>query len=165
MTPAKLMLNREIATKLPVVLDPEKGIVPKERYKRYQEKLRDYADRKRRARHHDLVVGDVVFVATLTKGKLTPNFSGIKYVILRQKGSDTFELVQVETGKREIQNAKFLRKAPLHIDVQRQHEAEEWEEPQEHAPQQVDPPEKTKQTPKTVEVTCNLVGGRRRPRH
>ena len=32
MTPAKLMLNREIATKLPVVLDPEKGIVPEERY-------------------------------------------------------------------------------------------------------------------------------------
>ena len=79
-------------------------------------------------------MGDVVFVATLTKGKLTPNFRGNKYVILKQKGSDTFELVQVETGKRVIRNAKFLRKTPLHIDVQRQHEAEEWEEPQQHAP-------------------------------
>ena len=35
MTPAKLMLNGEIASKLPVVLEPEKGIVPEERYKRY----------------------------------------------------------------------------------------------------------------------------------
>ena len=55
-----------------------------------------------------------------------------------------------------FRNAKFLRKAPLHIDVQRQHEAEEWEEPQEHPPQQVDPPEETKQTPKTVEVPLTL---------
>ena len=67
MTPAKLMLDREIATKLSVVLELEKGIFPEERCKRYQEKLRDYADKKRRAQHHDLVVGDVVFVATLTQ--------------------------------------------------------------------------------------------------
>ena len=33
MTHAKLMLNREIATKLTVVLEPEKGIVPEEKYK------------------------------------------------------------------------------------------------------------------------------------
>ena len=79
------VVYREIATKLPVVLDPEKGIIPKERYKCYQEKLHDYADRKGRARHPDLVVGDVVFMATLTKGKLTPNFSGNDYVILKEK--------------------------------------------------------------------------------
>ena len=60
---------------------------------------------------------EVVFVATLSKGKLTPNFIGNKHVILKKKGSDTFELVQVETGKREIRNAKFHRKAPLHIEV------------------------------------------------
>ena len=89
MTTLKLMLNREIATKLPVVLEPEKGIVPEERCKRYQEKLSGYTVRKRRAPDHDLVVGDVVFVATLTKGKFTPNFSGNNYVILKQKGSDT----------------------------------------------------------------------------
>ena len=72
MTPAKLMLNREIATKLPVFLRPEKGIVQEERYKRYQDKLRTYADKKRRAQHHNLIVGDVVLVATMTQGKLTP---------------------------------------------------------------------------------------------
>ena len=100
-------------------LEPEKGIVSEETSKRYQEKLGDYADWKRRCRHRDLVVEDVVFVATLSKGKLTPNFSGNNYVILKKKESDTFELVQVETRKREIRNAKFLRKAPLHIEVQR----------------------------------------------
>ena len=69
-------------------------------------------------------MGDVVFVATLTQGKLTANFSGNKYVILKHKGSDNFELVHVETGKRVIRNARFLRKALLHTDVQRRHEAE-----------------------------------------
>ena len=46
MTPAKLMFNREIATKFPVVLELEKGIILEERYKCYQEKLCDYADSK-----------------------------------------------------------------------------------------------------------------------
>ena len=156
MTPAKLMLNREIATKLLVVLESEKGIVPEERYKRYQEKLRAYADKKQRVQHHNLIVGDVVFVATLTQGKLTPNYSGNKYVILNLKGSDTFELVQVETGKRVIRNAKFLREAPLHTDAQHRHEAEKWDEPQKHALQQVQPVEEMMQTPKTVEVPVTL---------
>lgn len=84
MTPSKLMLNREIATKLPAVLEPEKGIVPEERWKRCQEKLSDYTDRKRKARHHDLLVGDVLFVATLTKGKLTPNFSGNTFALRKE---------------------------------------------------------------------------------
>ena len=156
MTPAKLMFNKEIATKLPVVLEPERGVVQEERCKRYQDKLRAYADKKRRSQHHNLIVGDVVLVATLTQAKLTPSFSGNKYVILNPKGSDTFELVQVETGKRVIRNAKFLTKAPLHTDAQHRHEAEKWEEPQEHAPQQVHPVEETRQTPKTVEVPVTL---------
>ena len=83
-TPSKLMLNIEIATKLPVVLEPEKGIVPEERCKRCQEKLSDYTDRKRYARHHDLLVGGVVLVATLTKGKLTPNFSGNTFALRKE---------------------------------------------------------------------------------
>ena len=64
------MLNRQIATKLLVVLESEKGIVLEERYKRYQEKLRAYTDKKQKIQHHNLIVGDVVFVATLTQGKL-----------------------------------------------------------------------------------------------
>ena len=60
------------------------------------------------------------------------------------------------TRKRVIRNPKFLRKAPLHTDVQRRHEAEEWEEPQEHAPQQVDPPEERTQNPKAEEVPVTL---------
>ena len=65
----------------------------------YQEQLRVCADRKRKAELHDLVVGDIVFVANINKGKLTPNFSGDKYVIMKHNGSDTFELVQVKTAK------------------------------------------------------------------
>lgn len=136
MTPARVMLNREIATKLPMVPENGAGLGPEERYKRYQDKLRDYADKKRRAQHHNLVVGDIIFVANMSKGKLTPNFGGDKYVIIKQKGSDTFELVQVETGKRVIRNAKFLRKVPANIDILRQYEDGQLFEQQEHVPQQ-----------------------------
>ena len=68
MTPVRLMLNREIATKLPMVPENTGGIIPEERYKLYQEQLSVYADRKRRAEPHDLVVGDIVFVANMNKG-------------------------------------------------------------------------------------------------
>ena len=61
-----------------------------------------------------MVVGDIVFVANMNKGKLTPNFSKDKDVILKHKGS---ELVQVETGQRVIRNVMFLRKAPPQIDT------------------------------------------------
>ena len=152
MTPARLMLNREIATKLPMVPENTGGIIPEERYKLYQEHLRVYADRKRRAEPHNLVVGDIVFVANMNKGKLTPNFSGDKYVILKHKGSDTFELVQVETGKRVIRNAKFLRKVPPRSDTSRQYEDEQWLEQQENAPQQVNPPEGRNPTAGSKEI-------------
>ena len=105
MTPAKLMLNGEIASKLPVVLEPEKGIVPEERYKRYQEKLRDYADWKRRCRHNDLVVEDVVFVATLSKGKLTPNFIGNNYVILKEVIPLSWSKWRPGNGRSGMQNS------------------------------------------------------------
>ena len=93
MTPARLMLNREIPTKLPMVSENTGAIIPEERYKLYQEQLRVYDE------PHDLVVGNIVFVANMNKGKLSPNFIGDKYVILnvilKYKGIDTFELVHV----------------------------------------------------------------------
>ena len=41
-----------------------------------KKKLRDYAHWRRRAQHHDLMVGDALFVSNLINGKLTPNVSG-----------------------------------------------------------------------------------------
>lgn len=83
--PARMMLKRKIITKLPMVPENEVGPIPEERYQLYQEKLRIYADIKQCAETHDLAVGEIV----LTKGMLTPNFGVDKYVILKQKGSDT----------------------------------------------------------------------------
>lgn len=86
---------------MPTVLENGAGLGPEERYKHYQDKLCEY----------DLVIGDIVFVANMSIGKLTPNFSGGKHAILKQKGSDTFELVQVQTGKQMIRNVKFLKES------------------------------------------------------
>jgi len=157
MTPAKVMLNREITTKLPMVPENERGIVPEERYQQYQEKLRIYADRKRHAEPHGLAVGDIVFVANMSKGKLTPNFSGDKYVILNQKGRDTFELVEVETGKRVIRNAKFLREVPPHSKMTRHDVEEQWlEQPERTIPQPVNPLDDRASSPQIDEIPVIL---------
>ena len=74
-----------------------------------------------------------------------------KYVILKHKGSDTFEVVQVNTGQGVIRNVNFLRKAPPHIDRPRQYEDEHWLEQQENIPQEVNPPQEGNPTPRSGE--------------
>ena len=63
----------------------------------------------------------------------------------------------METGKRVIRNAKFLRKAPPPIDTPRQYEAEQWLE-QENAPQQVNPPEERNTTSGSEDVPVTPLG-------
>ena len=111
MTPAKLFLNREITTKLPTVPEMDQNN-PEERYKEYQRKLCEYTDAKRHAQQHNLVPGDIVFVANTKSGKLIPTFGHQKYVIVRCKGPDTFELVNAETGQHLTRNVKFLSRVP-----------------------------------------------------
>lgn len=111
MTPAKLFLNREITTKLPTVPEMDQNN-PEERYKEYQRKLCEYTDAKRHAQQHNLVPGDIVFVANTKSGKLIPTFGHQKYVIVRSKGPDTFELVNAETGQHLTRNVKFLSRVP-----------------------------------------------------
>ncbi|XP_022779210.1 uncharacterized protein K02A2.6-like [Stylophora pistillata] len=111
MTPAKLFLNREITTKLPTVPELDRNN-PEERYKEYQRKLCEYTDAKRHAQQHNLVPGDIVFVANTKSGKLIPMFGHQRYVIVHSKGPDTFELVNAETGQHFTRNVKFLSRVP-----------------------------------------------------
>jgi hypothetical protein len=56
-------------------------------------------------------VGDIVHVANLVKsGKLDCRCSKVKHVIILRKSENTFELVNTESGKHFIRNAKFLLK-------------------------------------------------------
>ena len=112
MTPAKLLLNGEIATKLPAAPETNQNN-PEGRYKEYHKKLCEYTDAKRRALQHDLSPGDIVFVATTKSGKLIPTFGKQRYVIVQSRGPDTFELVSAESGQRlNIRNVKFLTRVP-----------------------------------------------------
>ena len=72
MTPARVMLNREISTKLPVALEREKCIVPGEQYKRCQEKLRE-------GRTWSVGLDRCCICGNfqVIKGKLLPNSMGI----------------------------------------------------------------------------------------
>ena len=85
MTPARLMLNREIATKLPMVPENTGGTILEKRYKLYQKQLRVYTDRKRRAEPHDLVTGAIVFVANINLAEqLSRVVCGAERIILEK---------------------------------------------------------------------------------
>ena len=51
-------------------------------------------------------------MANTKSGKLIPTFGHHRYVIVRSKGPDTFELVHAETGQRLIRIVKFLSRVP-----------------------------------------------------
>jgi hypothetical protein len=80
--------------------------------------MKTYADEGNHASQPDLNVGDVVHMATMLKGgKLDPRYDSKKCVIVKENGDNTFEVVNVDNGKRYVRNAKFLRKAVLHSEM------------------------------------------------
>lgn len=120
-TPAQLLLNREMRDKLPTI--PKEGDVDtsgsfqKERYDRYQKKMKEYHDKRRHATEHAFQIGDVVYTANVVKqDKLTSQYSKVKHVIIGLKSTNTFKLVNTETGKRLIRNSQYLRLCPV-VDV------------------------------------------------
>ncbi|KAK3745177.1 hypothetical protein QZH41_000200 [Actinostola sp. cb2023] len=109
---------QHLSNELSYAQEAEVELNIEKRYERYQKKMCEYANEKRGAKQHDLSVGDVVFVASMTSSKLNARYPEDRYVILRKKGIDTFEVVQVDTGKVFVRNAKFLTKAPQKRDMQ-----------------------------------------------
>lgn len=54
----------------------------------------------------------MVFIANTKSGKLIPTFGNHRFVIVNNKGLDTFLVVNAETGQQLVRNAKFLTKVP-----------------------------------------------------
>ena len=116
-TPALLLLNREIKTKLPTI-NKEKGTISTHT-EEYLKDMKTYSDIKRNAKYHNLKIGDIVHAANLTNtGKLEPRY-GSKHVIINSVGRDTFQIVNVSSGVKSVRNAKYLRHAalPENIDM------------------------------------------------
>lgn len=97
-TPAKLMFNRELRTKLPE-LRRGGGIVNEStRDRDWKTKLmgKQYSDQKRGAIDKELKPGDTVLLKNVkTSGKLAPNFESTPYLLTRKEGKE----VTVSSGE------------------------------------------------------------------
>ena len=115
-TPASMLFNREIRTKLPEVdLQTEAASGEVEgRNELYQRQMKRYHDKKYRVKSHYFAVGDVVYVARKNvDAKLVSKFDLTRYVIIDFLGRDTCKVVNTVNGGTYIRNIKFLKLAPI----------------------------------------------------
>ena len=84
-TPAKLLFNREIRTKIPE-LGNSRYSDSEARYKDVEMKQEgtDYADEKRRARESDLELGDLVLLKQRKENKLSVTYGTLPYTVNRK---------------------------------------------------------------------------------
>lgn len=111
MTPAKMMLNREISNLLPTVNEPTGIFIEgaKERDHLAKEKRKDYANEKRNARENDISVGETVLMKNLHKRALQPNFSPEEFQVKDVNGSE----VTVQSSKSDamyVRNRAHLKR-------------------------------------------------------
>ena len=115
-TPASMLFNGEIRTKLPEVdLQTEAASGEVEgRNELYQRQMKRYHDKKYRVKSHYFAVGDVVYVARKNvDAKLVSKFDLTRYVIIDFLGRDTCKVVNTVNGGTYIRNIKFLKLAPI----------------------------------------------------
>ena len=115
-TPASMLFNREIRTKLPEVdLQTEAASGEVEwRNELYQRQMKRYHNKKYRVKSHYFAVGDVVYVARKNvDAKLVSKFDLTRYVIIDFLGRDTCRVVNTVNGRTYVRNIKFIKLAPI----------------------------------------------------
>lgn len=113
-SPGELMLKRKLREKIPtMMLDHNGDESVKEKAMEAKEKMKEYADRKRKAAPSNIIAGDeVVLLNTNKKHKLDSNFTPEEHEVIEKKGG---ELVvrSKESGKikrRHVSHAKKIEK-------------------------------------------------------
>ena len=86
-TPAKLLYNREIRTKLPSTRPtPRKSFVAAtQQDKAYKAKMKAYHDKKRHSRPRTVVAGDYVIITQRKRDKFSSPFDPKPWIVLSQK--------------------------------------------------------------------------------
>ena len=83
----------------------------REFYKRKKQEGKEREDKRRRAKEHELKIGDKVLLRNMTAScKLTPNFDSVEYGIKKLKGNDA---IIAANGNSYRRNVIHLEKIPL----------------------------------------------------
>ena len=106
-SPATLLFNRELTTKLPQLVSNNVSVDLKDRDTQAKERVKSYADRKCRATESDLVEGDIVLVKNSNITKLSARYNPKPYQIVKRKGTC---VTVVQNGHYVTRNVSFFKK-------------------------------------------------------
>ena len=106
-SPAELLFNRQITTKLPNLVKDTASVALKEKDYKSKEKMKIYADQKRHVKESDLKEDDIVLVKNSKNSKLSTRYSPLPYKILKRKGN---HVTVVRNGHYITRNVSFFKK-------------------------------------------------------
>ena len=121
-SPASLMMERKIKTKLPTIIAPPTSArhqQAQEKDSQSKAKHKAYADRHRRARHRLIQVGDKVLVKqskTTTKPPYDPDYYFVKEV----RGTKITGERRGKIKTRNVEKWKLLKERPTHLNISHQ---------------------------------------------
>ena len=111
-TPAKLLFNREIRTKIPELGNSRySDSEARDKDTEMKQERTDYADEKRRARESDLEPGDLVLLKQRKENKLSTTYGTLPYTVNKKHGNEVVisspEGVHVRRNVTDVK--KYLR--------------------------------------------------------
>lgn len=124
-TPAELLFNRKLRTKIPEIDNSSEFVEEeiRERDKWLKEKGKQYYDKANRAKECELGQGDRVLIRAPKENKLSPNFSPKEYKVIDRKGNSV--TLESEEGRKYKRNLTQVRKV---IDLESEESENEEEE-------------------------------------
>lgn len=109
-SPAELLFNRKLRTKLPSVDDRPRmeDMEVRDHDAEQKAKAKIYADNKRNARYSEVTIGDQVLLRQEKQNKLSTPFSPIPYKVMAKDGNSV--VVESPAGVRYKRNTTFVKK-------------------------------------------------------
>ena len=111
-SPAKLLFNREICTKLPSRVDGNKCPIDaeiRENDEKAKWKMKENADKKSGAKERDIQIGDLVLIRQKRRNKFSSNFDPKPYRVVKVKGT-TITVLRI--GHFVTRNISFYKRIP-----------------------------------------------------
>lgn len=116
LSPAKMMLNRELISFLPTIQEPHRIFLEgaKERDALGKERKKQYANEHRYAKENDLLTGDTVLIRNMKLGSTQSNFQAEEFEVTNVNGSE-LGVRSKETGKEYTRNRVHVKKLPTNL--------------------------------------------------
>ena len=113
-SPAKLLMGREVRAKLPKVeirgtmTEPQWQQLLKERDARAKLRQKEYADKTRAAKFSDREEGDQVLLRQTRENKLSPNYKPDPYTVIQKDGNAI--ILEDADGNNKMRNVAHMKK-------------------------------------------------------